>query len=77
MSDTAFNAVSNVEKQIAMFSFSEQIRIMAYVANLIKQNAEEKEAKKDTSFIDAMQGVLSHEDVEAIRATHHLKFKEV
>jgi len=77
MSDMAFNAVSNVEKQIAMFSLSEQIRIMAYVANLVKQNSEAKEVKKDTSFIDAMQGVLSHEDVEAIRATHHLKFKEV
>ena len=77
MSDMAFNAVSNVEKQIAMFSLSEQIRIMAYVANLVKQNSEAKEVKKDTSFIDAMQGVLSHKDVEAIRATHHLKFKEV
>ena len=77
MSDMAFNAVSNVEKQIAMFSLSEQIRIMAYVANLVKQNSEAKEVKKDTSFIDAMQGVLSHKDVETIRATHHLKFKEV
>lgn len=41
-----------------------------------KEHAEARAQKKDTSFIFAMQGILSHDDVEDIRKNRHLKFKE-
>lgn len=33
--------------------------------------------KKDTSFIDAMGGLLSHDEAEELRQNRHLKFQEI
>ena len=33
--------------------------------------------KKDTSFIDAMGGLLSHDEAEELKQNRHLKFQEI
>ena len=50
--------------------------VMHYIDYITMIYVNKPKAEKDTSFIDNMQGILSHEDVEEIRRTSHLKFKE-
>lgn len=51
----------------------EVMHYIDYIATLYAGNPKEE---KDTSFIDAMQGILSHEDVESIRETSRLRFRD-
>ena len=46
----------------------------------VKTLIAKKEAKKDEidfSFVDNMVGILSHEEIEDIKANCHLNFREV
>ena len=50
--------------------------VMHYVDCITTVYVSSPKEKKDTSFIDDMQGILSHEDVGAIRSTCHMRFNE-
>ena len=53
--------------------------ILGFIELLRQHDEMEKRENqiKDTSFIDNMVGILSHEEVEEMRHNCHLKFKEI
>ena len=53
---------------------TEQNEVMDFIAFLVSKR--EKNVVKDTSFIDDMQGIFSHEECEDARASLGMKFKE-
>ena len=69
----------NAVRTLDDYPFEKNQRLIITVLDDKEQDIWQTAAKekKDTSFIFAMQGILSHDDVEDMRKNRHLKFKEM
>lgn len=60
-------------QQAQLLDFNERIEVITYLLGTLQQ----KEEKKDTSFIDEACGCISHEQAEILRECCGLHFREV
>ena len=61
-------------------SYEDTIKAIAILLEKLKTavvKPVQEHIAEDTSFIDDMCGILSHEEAEELRQSCHLKFKEV
>ena len=68
-----------LERKIKSLPESYIPAILGFI-ELLKQHDEAERINsqpKDTSFIDNMVGIFSHDEIEEMRQSCHLKFKEI
>lgn len=56
---------------------AERFEVDSLIQRFVAAKNTEYAEQKDTSFIDDMCGILSHEEAEELRSHCHLHFKEI
>lgn len=65
-----------LERKIESLPQNARVEIYHYVDYICSIYMKDKKSKKDTSFIDDMFGMMSHDEAEEMREHCHLHFKE-